>query len=95
MLLKHNANPNAQDRDGRTPLFELVTLPAQALTIVKRLLLCGADLAIKDNKGNDVFAHAQITDENPRLNTRPVVNYLNDWAKGKVCSQKNTTDRKR
>lgn len=82
LLLKYGANPNAQDKDGQTPLFELVTLPASALNIVAQLLSCGANISIRDNKGRDVFNYAKMRAENIALSTHAVVNYLTDWQKG-------------
>ena len=47
-LLSWGANPNAQDKNGRTPLFICVT--GFRVKIAKKLLQKGADMNIKDYK---------------------------------------------
>lgn len=48
-LLKAKANPNAQDKKGRTPLYLAVECFGGHLPSVKALLEAGADPVLKDN----------------------------------------------
>jgi ankyrin repeat protein len=47
MVLKHGADPNIRDRNGRTPLYEAII--GRNETMVSSLLYCGADITIKVN----------------------------------------------
>lgn len=85
LLLRYGADPNTQDREGETPLFELVALPKEGIDIVGELLLFGADITIKNSKGQDIFGYAETEQYRPVFNT---VNYLKDWQEGKIKLKK-------
>jgi ankyrin repeat protein len=50
------AHINAQDEEGRTPVFELLDTPECVKLLVDR----GADISIRDNSGKTVFHHSAI-----------------------------------
>jgi hypothetical protein len=52
-LLDHSADPNARDKQGRTPLYHAAR---HSLDSVKLLLAAGADAKVRDNKGKGVLA---------------------------------------
>jgi len=56
---------DAQDVDGRPPMFDFLDDPACMQTLVG----CGARLDLLDNSGKSVFHHACIQDEPDALNT--------------------------
>lgn len=85
ILLRYGANPNMQDKQGNTPLFELVSLPKEGMKIVAQLLLFGADISIKNYEGQDIFEYAETEQYRPVFNT---VNYLKDWQEGKIKLKK-------
>ena len=53
LLIENGANPDIQDKEGNTPLI----LAAQHRTdeVLKMLLNAGADITLKNNKGEDAF----------------------------------------
>jgi ankyrin repeat protein len=61
-LLKHGANPNARDSNGRTPLMR-----AEALDAVKSLLEHGADARAIGNHGETALNSLRIPDAVPLL----------------------------
>ena len=56
-LLKHSADPNALDKLGRTPLFELVT-DDRMFPLTRKLLKCKASLDISNKMGNTLLTEA-------------------------------------
>jgi len=54
---------NAQDEQGRTPVFELLGSPA----CVRELAECGADFSISDNSGDTIIHNACMEDEGKAL----------------------------
>ncbi|KAF7136756.1 hypothetical protein CNMCM5793_006225 [Aspergillus hiratsukae] len=56
---------NAQDEDGRPPLFDLLN----DSTCVEELIRHGADLNIQDNTGKNVYHHVCVHDESESLRT--------------------------
>lgn len=54
-LLAHGANVNARDLGGRTPIMIAVHQPSE---VVKFLIINGADVHLKDNKGITALAEA-------------------------------------
>lgn len=81
LLLHYGADPNARDQLGQTPLFQCVFAGKKGLPMMRLLLLWGADIAIKDYKGNDVIAWAE------RHNSR-TYQFLKDWQDGKIKFKK-------
>lgn len=59
LLLSFGADPNAQDVNGHTPLFEVLEVHSRSLSIIPLLLKFGADIAIKNNKGQNVMEYAK------------------------------------
>lgn len=65
MLLAKGAAPNTQDKDGQTPLMQAITSnqshdkPEQQSEIIKELLEAGADVGIRDVKGQDAVTLAR------------------------------------
>ncbi len=60
LLLKASANPNLQDRNGRTALMSAAGV--SDLAMVKLLLEHGADTKIEDNSGYTALTGAQYPD---------------------------------
>lgn len=58
LLLKHGFNPNERDRLDRTPLHCAVS--SMRMSIVKQLLLAGANVACMDENGNTPLKNAQV-----------------------------------
>ncbi|GFF26884.1 ankyrin repeat protein [Aspergillus udagawae] len=56
---------NAQDEDGRPPLFDFL----DDAICVEELIRNGADLNIQDNTGKNVYHHVCVQDENESLRT--------------------------
>ncbi|RLM00328.1 hypothetical protein CFD26_107883 [Aspergillus turcosus] len=56
---------NAQDEDGRPPLFDLL----DDAICVEELIRNGADLNIQDNTGKNVYHHVCVQDESKSLRT--------------------------
>ena len=56
MLLENGADPNIQDKEGKTALNSAVK--GEPTLVVEMLLMAGADPMIPDKDGNTVFAHA-------------------------------------
>lgn len=68
-LVKHGADPNAREWEGKTPLHSAIywsqSHPDEALATVVELIIAGADVNTPDNKGVTplVFAQTYGTDE--------------------------------
>lgn len=57
-LLAHNANPNALDQQGNSPLHVCIATPGRdhvVKSIVQMLLDCHAQINAKNNEGNDAL----------------------------------------
>jgi ankyrin repeat protein len=67
LMLKLGANPNAQDRDGRTALMHAIDHRDSYTNIVKILIKYGANLNIKDKRGAGAIDYAKGNPPAPNI----------------------------